>query len=154
MFTSGRPPLPPVELGRTGSALLSDLTELGELQAKLLAADARIAAKRSAGSLALVAVGAVLAASALPVLLVACAYGLHALGLPEWAAFLIAAAVGLVVGGLFAWAGWKGLSRALRTFRRSGDAFSQNLTWVKASLNGQSPAPRRPAPAGPATTPR
>ncbi|QDT17080.1 phage holin family protein [Alienimonas californiensis] len=151
MFTNGRPPLPPVELGRTGSALLADLTELGELQAKLLAADAKVAANRSAGSLALVAVGVLLAASAFPVTLVALGFGLAAAGLPEWAAFLIAAAAGLLVGGLIAWSGWKGLSRAAGTFRRSSDAFSQNLAWVKASLSGEPSAVRRPASAGPAS---
>ena len=157
MMTNGRPPLPPVELGRSGQALLSDLAELGELQAKLLAADARTAANRSAGSLALVVVGAVLAASGLPVALLAAGYGLHAAGLPEWAAFLIAAVAGLAVGGLIAWLGWRGLKRACGTFRRSADAFSQNLEWVKASLSGgrrsdpRVASPDRPPP--PMTTP-
>lgn len=140
MFTNGRPPLPPVELGRTGSALLSDLTELAELQAKLLAADSRSAANRSAGSMALVGVGVVLAASGLPLLLVAAAYGLVAAGLPRWAGFLIAAFLGVALGGGIALLGWKGLKRAAGTFRRSGAAFSHNVAWAKASLTGKPPA--------------
>ncbi|NNJ27142.1 phage holin family protein [Alienimonas chondri] len=153
MFTNGRPPLPPVELGRSGQALLSDLTELGELQAKLLAADAKSAANRSVLSLALVAIGVVLAASGLPVLLVAAGYGLVAAGLPAWAAFLIAAGVGFAIGGLTAWLGLKGLMRAAGTFSRSGDAFSANLRWVKASLSGGRSEPQRPSVNGP-TSPR
>ena len=140
MFTTGRPPLPPIELGRSGQALLSDLTELAELQAKLLAADASTAANRSAASLVLVIVGLVLTASALPVALVALGYGLVAAGLPAWAGFLIAAAAGLAVGLIVAWIGWRGLRRAAGTFGRSREAFSHNLTWVKSSLAGD----RRP----------
>ncbi len=150
MFSNGRPPLPPVEVGRCGQALLSDLTELGELQAKLLAADARTAADRSAGSLALVVIGVALAASALPVLLVAAGYGLHAAGLPEWAAFLLAGLGGLVVGALTAYIGWRTLRRAFRTFRRSGDAFSQNLAFVRTALEGEraiaTPSAHSPSP--------
>ena len=158
MLTNGRPPLPPVELGASGKALLGDLTELAELQAKLLAADAKIAARRSAASVALLVGGAVLAAAGLPVLLVALGYGLVAAGLPAWAGFLIAAAVGVAAGGLLAWLGWRGLGRAAGTFRRSGDAFSQNVAWVKQSLSGDPHRPpTRPVPptrSAPPTPPR
>ena len=150
MFTNGRPPLPPIELGRSGRALLSDLTELAELQAKLLAADASTAANRSAASLVLVVVGLVLIASALPVALVALGYGLVAAGLPAWAGFLIAAGAGLAVGLIAALLGWRGLRRAAGTFGRSREAFSQNVARVKSSLTGERP---RDSPAPPGTLP-
>ena len=146
MLTNGRPPLPPVELGRTGAAVASDLAELAELQAKLLAADARSAARRGARSAALLAAGAVLLASALPILLVAFAAGLVALGLPGWAALLIAAVVGALVGAGVAYVGVRGLAAAGGAFGRSRDAFSQNLAWAKRALSGAPSSAPPPAP--------
>lgn len=60
---------------------------------------------------AMLAVAGVLAFLALILLLIAAAYGLRALGLPAWAAFLIVGVVLLVIGAVLALVGRSALSK-------------------------------------------
>ena len=146
-------PLPPVEAVRGGRAVAADVARLAELQAKLLAADWRAASGRATGAAAALVVGGVLAASALPVFLVALGYGLIAAGLPGWAAFLLAGVAGLAVGGLCLRLGVRRLGAAAGTFGRSRAALSQNAGWVKRSLTRE-PHPPNDLAAPPTNPPR
>ena len=123
--------------GMTGSLreLMRDAITLGELQLRLLLLDLREGSRRMLMPLAAIGIALCLALGCFPVMLAALGYGLHTLGIPQWGAFLIAAAVGLVVSGLTAYGGWRWLSKELMVLDRSASELRNNVEWVKSALH-------------------
>ena len=133
----------PTEGVRSGFAgLLHDVTTLAELQFKLLAVDAEEASRRAAVPLMCIGAAAVFGLSALPLLLLALAQLLRdQAGWPPALATVVAVAIGLVVAGVLAAAGFLGLKRCLAPFARSRDELNRNVNWLKSSLKRQEAPP-------------
>lgn len=115
--------------------VLHDITELTELQAKLLLADTNAAARRLAISGILTVIGLCLALGCCQVGLLAIAFGLHELtGIALSVALAISALGMLCVAGVLTVFAWRRLRKSFDAFSRSRNEFSRNVTWVKQSL--------------------
>jgi uncharacterized membrane protein YqjE len=130
---------------KAGTALRSnvgdfahDILTLSELQGRLFLVDLQEAKNRAIRPIALGVVGVVLLVASLPVALLGLAELLVLAGLPQWAAFLVAALVGILASGVLGWMAWRSIRTTFAVFERSRDEFSQNLTWIKAALRSSS----------------
>ena len=121
-----------------------DIATLGELQAKLFAADVQSAATRALVPAGLVAVALGLLLSSTAILLVGCAYLLV-----QWAefsqaaAFLLMAVIGLAVCGGLVWEARRRLASVLEPLQRSQRELAHNVAWIKAVLKHGSRSFRR-----------
>ena len=139
LHAEGNRPLGPNGTGQANGGVVGSITEFGndifnlcELQAKLAALDAKEAASLATPPLVAVAVGLVLAVSAVPVALLGAADLLARTFqiAPGWA-MLATASIALAVGGAVLWIFSKKLTASLTTFRRSQEEFTRNLSWIR-----------------------
>jgi len=110
----------------------NDVFTLGELQAKLAAADLKECVDHAVTPLIAVVIGFAIFLAALPVAMLGAADVLaRAAGLTPGAAMLITAAVGLAVAGgiLFVFA--RRFTQSLQSFRRSREELVRNLSWIR-----------------------
>ena len=123
--------------------LLHDVVSLGELQAQLLAVDARESVQKAQTPIVLLAGGATLALGAVPVLLLALGESL-VLWL-QWeraAAYLVAGLVGVVVGGATVYVAWQQTGAVVAVFERSRAELAENIRWIKYALTRGRRPPR------------
>lgn len=121
-------------LGKSIGGFAHDITLLAEMQAKLLAVDARDSASRliTPAVLALLGVAAML--GCLPVLLLAFATAFQAMGASAMVSLFIAAGIGLALGSIFLISAWFFVRSALNPFARSSEALQQNVAWLRSIL--------------------
>jgi len=123
--------------------LLHDVVSLGELQAELLAVDARESMQKAVTPIILLGVGIAAGLAAFPILLVALAEGL-VLGL-EWrrpVAYLVSGLVGAIVGGGLVYGAWRQAADVIAVFKRSQEELAENIRWIKYALTRGRRPPR------------
>lgn len=131
---------PPNGVAKGMGELAHDFVSLAELQFELFRIDCREGLKRTLIPVALLLLAAIVAAGAVPVVLICIAEFLaRAAGLSRPAAFAIAALGGLLAAVALGVAGWSGIRGVVRVFGRSREELSRNMTWIKHAL-------KRPAP--------
>jgi len=142
-------PSPPVAVARSTGELLSDALTLVELQSKLLAIDVEDDLQRLITPVILLATGAVLGLSCLPIVLVTIALGLIAgAELAPWLAFLIALAIGAGVAAILLAVGIWFLRNKLTFLSRSRSEWQQNVKWFKSVARRLGSGSSRPASPG------
>jgi hypothetical protein len=127
-------------LGALFAAASRDLSALIRGEIELAKAEIRVEVKSAVTGGALFGAAALLGVLALPLLLIAAAYGLVAAGLPRAVAFLIVAAVLLVLAGLLALFGKKAVSKVgppERTIRTAKDT----AAFLKSPRSGNAHSP-------------
>ena len=123
-------------MGRNLSGLIYDLTSLVELQCRLTACDVRETASQSWLPMLIILMAALLALSALPVLLIGLGWWLTQLsGIPLPAAFLLVSVVALGVAAIAAWWGSQRLRQAFAVLQRSRDELASTLNWIKRAAS-------------------
>ena len=143
MSTNGRVREEEPNVATSFSGLAHDVIELGELQAQLLALDVKSTGQNAAGAFVLTIVGASLLLSAISVGLFALAeVFVEKLGWPQSAADLVAALVGVALGGAVLTGAWYQWKSGLSTLQRSRNELSRNIAWIKSNLRKQAAAPR------------
>lgn len=121
--------------------VLGDLIELGELQARLVKADAHASAKQMTRPIAVLLVGVCAALASLPVLAIGCASCLaHFTALNAWQSQLL---VGLLVAAIAAatvYLSVRAIRRSVLQFERSATELAKNLAWLKSVLGSSANA--------------
>lgn len=128
--------------------LTHDAIALAELQVELLRHDMNQALGRLVVPVAVLAGAVALLLSCVPLALVCVALFIaEGTVLTNAQAFLLTLAMGLVVGGLAAFAGAWFLRKSFAVLARSRDEFLQNVRWIKTMFKRiGSTASRRPLP--------
>jgi uncharacterized membrane protein YqjE len=127
-------------LGTLFAAASRDLSALVHGEIELAKAEIRVEVKSAAMGGALFAAAALVSVLALPLLLIAAAYGLVAAGLPRAVAFLIVAAVVLLLAALLAFFGKRAISKVgppKRTIRTAKDT----AVFLKSPRSGDAQSP-------------
>jgi hypothetical protein len=127
-------------LGTLFAAASRDLSALIHGEIALAKAEIRVEVKAAAMGGAFFGAAALVGALALPLLLIAAAYGLVAAGLPRAVAFLIVAAALLVLAGALAFAGKRAVSKVgppERTIRTTKDT----AVFLKSPRSGHAQSP-------------
>lgn len=115
--------------------MLHDVVSLGELQAHLLAVDARESLQKAQAPAALLTIGVAVGLAAVTSLLFALAEGLVLQFHWERAlAYLVSGLCGSALAGLLLWAAWRRAGVAAEVFLRSRTELSENIRWVKTAL--------------------
>jgi uncharacterized membrane protein YqjE len=131
-------------VARNFRELVGDVMTLGELQWQLFRVDLEQMKAQAVVPIVVLAAGAVLLLSCVPIALVALAICLNEFTkLTPAAAFLIALAVGLVLGGLLCLFGAWRLRSSLGVMKRSQNELGQNYRWLKKMLGRLSSGPFR-----------
>ena len=126
---------PASNMGGGVAGLLHDLMTLAELQVKLFSVDAKDATGRMIIPIGLIAAGAILALTALPLALIAIAQVLrYQADWPPAVATLVALLIGLVIAGILAFVGYLLLRRSLRPMERSREELQRNINWLKGAV--------------------
>lgn len=114
----------------------SDVATLAELQAKLAAHDLQESTARAALPALMLGAGLGLLLGAIPVILIGCAELLaDALSLEyRGLAYLIVAAVAVILAAGAAWFALSGLRSSFTSFARSREELARNLAWIKTVL--------------------
>ena len=118
-------------LGQLVADASKDLSDIVRAEVALAKAELRADIQAGAAGGAMFGVAGVFAFLALILLLIAAAYGLVAAGLPPWAAFLIVAAVLLILGGIVALVGRSRIQkvgppqRTIRTTKETVEVLKQ-----------------------------
>jgi Putative Actinobacterial Holin-X, holin superfamily III len=126
-------------LGALFATASRDLSTLVRSEIELAKAEIKVDVKNAATGGAMFGAAGLLAVLALPLLLIAAAYGLVAAGLPRAVAFLIVAAVLLLVAGVLVFVGKKAVSKVgppERTIRTSKDT----AAFLKSPRSGDAPS--------------
>lgn len=119
-------------MGPGVASLLSDVSELVELQAKLLAADMRATVRRTVPSILGVVVGAVAVLGSMPVVLMSLADALERqFDWPRWGALLTSGGIGLAVGVALLLAAYCGLRKLTTPLERSANELGKNLASLR-----------------------
>jgi uncharacterized membrane protein len=79
----------------------------------------------------LIAAGGAIAYAGLIVILLGIAFGLIALGMAAWAAYLLVGIVVGIIGGLITWQGLSGLKRADPMPRETVETLKEDAQWAK-----------------------
>ncbi len=123
--------------------LLHDIVTLGELQAELLAVDARESIQKAQAPIVMLVIGAVVGLGATPVLLMALAEGLHELlEWSRWLSYLTSGLVGAVLGGVLMYLAWRKSGDVIGVFMRSRTELAENIKWIKYALTRGRRPPR------------
>ena len=118
-------------VGQLVASVTRDVSSLVRSEIELAKAEVRTEAKSAARGGAMLAVAGVLALLGVLLLSFAAAYGLVALGLDPWVAFLIAGVVYLLIAGLIAMVGAKAL-KSIKAPERSIRAAKETAALVTA----------------------
>jgi len=140
---NGKPPSAAAGVRDGVGDLLHDVVSLGELQAELLAVDARESVQKAVMPLVLLGIGIAAGLAAFPVLLIALAEGL-VLGL-SWKpplAYVVSGLVGAALGGGLVYAAWRQAADVIAVFKRSQDELAENVRWIKYALTRGRRPPR------------
>ena len=128
------------ELQSSSRMLVYDIVALADLQLQLFRADGQEMARKAAPKLILAAVGVVIAASSLPLLMVGLAYALVELaGFPIWAAMLSSAVIGIIIGAIAVVVGIKRLQPLSGIWQRSTGELRENVEFLKETLKRPNP---------------
>ena len=112
--------------------VLHDVTELAELQAKLLAADLKMTGRRTIVPTVCLTVATCLLLGLVPVVLLAAAeLMLQHTELSRPIALLLSSGLGLLLAGVFAVVGWLKLKSVFRELESSTTELKQNISWIK-----------------------
>jgi len=123
--------------------VVRDIADLCELQVELLAADGKVATRRSGIAAALLMIAAIFGLSAVVAIVLALASLLHEQA--EWtvsSSLLASAGIAAVVGGLFALLGSVILKKAIAALDETRSEFAENLRWIKAAVVAPETSPR------------
>jgi hypothetical protein len=123
--------------------LLHDVVSLSELQAQLLAVDAKESVNKAKLPIALLVGGTVLALGAVPVLLLALGEALYLWA--DWnrpLAYLASGLVGVVVAGIMLYVAWQQTGAVIAVFDRSRVELAENVRWIKYALTRGRRPPR------------
>lgn len=134
---NGSEPIPSAAEGvsKNIGEFVGDVISLGEMQAQLLAIDAKEAASKSVVPFLCGLGGLALAFGSVPVLLLAIGWCLiDRAGFPTDLAFLTSSAIGILVAAGLAVFAWQRLKETVPIATRSSDDMSQNLRWIKHAL--------------------
>ena len=113
----------------------NDFATLVELQAKLALYDSKECVSRATFPVVFLGVGAAVALSSLPVLLLGLA-GLLSMftTIPLWGSCLIVAGIALLIAGLVGFLSYRKVAGSVHSFRRSSEEFTRNLSWLRTVL--------------------
>jgi hypothetical protein len=113
-----------------------DFVNLAELQFKLLSVDLKDVKGHALGPALGIGIGLVVLLATLPVAMIAAAHLLiDFAGWPPAAAYGLAAAVGLVIGGVLLFVCAKRIATSFSALHRSRQEFIKNLDWIKTVLS-------------------
>ena len=126
---------PPQAVAHNVNELKHDLLTLLGLQWKLLGADAQQCGRRLRAPVFLIAGAVVLALGAVPVVLLAIAAGLHALGMPLAWALAVAGLAALAVAGGMGYFAWRQFCAATAVLQRSREELRRNMESLKEMFN-------------------
>lgn len=114
---------------------VGDVISLGEMQAQLVAIDAREAATKSVMPSLCGIGGLAFAVGSVPILLLAIGWCLiERAGFPADLAFLTSFTIGILVAAGLAVFAWQRMKEVAPIATRSADELSQNLRWIKHAL--------------------
>jgi hypothetical protein len=132
---NGRLPDQDASVTRSISGLIHDVLDLSELQARLLAVEARAAKEAVRTGVILFAGGSVVALAAIPVALLSLAEALVAYaGWSRTAGLLAASAAGLAIALTLIMTGLRYLRGDVVAFPRSRQELARNIAWIKSGL--------------------
>jgi hypothetical protein len=118
------------------SSVMADALDLGELQMRLVKADAKAAVGKVKGAVIGVVVAVGLLLAALPVLGLGLASFLAwALEWPLWTTELLVGLLFVVIAGIVAWQCMKAMRNSLNTFSNSQREAAANLQWLRQALS-------------------
>jgi hypothetical protein len=120
---------------RNTAEFVHDVVTLGELQVSLLKLDVAQMAGRIVVPAIVLAVGAVIVLSCMPILLAAVALTMVEVwnwSLPQ--AFFFALGCGLLLGGVASLYGVVAIRRSIAVLERSRNELAQNVSWIKQVL--------------------
>lgn len=138
MNTNGRVRDSEPNVATSFSGLAHDAIELGELQVQLLALDVKSTSQNARGAFVLTVAGASFLLSSISVGLFALAELLtEKLGWSQAAADIVAALVGICLGGIFLATAWRQWQAGLSALSRSREELSRNIAWIKSTLRQQ-----------------
>lgn len=123
--------------------LLHDVVSLSELQAQLLAVDARESIQKAQTPVILLGAGIAVGLGAVPVLLLGLAEALVLLlDWPRAVAYPVSGLVGAALGGGLVYAAWRQAADVIGVFKRSQDELAENIKWIKYALTRGRRPPR------------
>jgi uncharacterized membrane protein YqjE len=135
MNTNGRQTGKTPNVAASVSELTSNVIELTELQAQLLALDMKQSAQKARASLILAVTGVCVLLGTIPIILFALAYVLiEQAGWSNAAGLGFAALVGLVIAGVVLGVAWALIRKGLVNIERSREELRRNVAWLKSSL--------------------
>ena len=112
--------------------VIGDVVTLADLQFDLLKLDSAESGRDVALPIAAIVIGLFTVAGTAPVLLLLISAALYEFTeLSMTASIGIATGIGVVIGGLAAWLGLRGLKKALVHFKRSSEELRRNVEWLK-----------------------
>ncbi|MCM2371654.1 phage holin family protein [Aporhodopirellula aestuarii] len=120
-----------------------DVLDLFELQMQLISVDSQEAKRKLTRSIICGSVAAVLAGSALTVLMIACGLVLGEFtSLSTGGAMLVICAVVFFVVAVLGWTALKAINAAANAMAETKSEFAENLRWLKATLVAPQSSPR------------
>lgn len=123
--------------------LLHDVVSLGELQAQLLAVDAKESVDKAKFPLGLLVGGIALALGAVPVLLLSLGEALTLwLNWERALSYLVSGLVGSIIAGVMLYLAWQQTGAVIAVFDRSRVELSENIRWIKYALTRGRRPPR------------
>jgi hypothetical protein len=123
--------------------LLHDVVSLGELQAQLIAVDARESAQKAVAPIGLLIGGISLALGAVPVLLLSLGEALTLwLDWERALSYLVSGLAGAVIAGLLLYLAWQQAGAVIAVFDRSRVELAENVRWIKYALTRGRRPPR------------
>jgi hypothetical protein len=123
--------------------LLHDVVSLSELQAQLLAVDAKESVDKAKLPIGLLVGGVTLALGAVPVLLLALGEALYLwLDWERPLAYLVSSLVGLGLGGIMLYLAVQQAGAVIAVFDRSRVELAENIRWIKYALTRGRRPPR------------
>lgn len=132
---------------RSASGFARDVSTLADLQLKLFSTDLQEALSRMAVPLFLIVASGVMAAAALPLILVGFAFLL--VYYAEWAiawSMLVIAAATILLAAVTGAIAYRSVQRGLKSLDRSKQELLRNINWIKSVLQHPQAVPPEPAP--------
>ena len=123
--------------------LLHDVVSLSELQAQLLAVDAKESVEKAKLPIGLLIGGIILALGAVPVLLLSLGEALTLwLDWERALSYLVSGLAGVVIAGVMLYLAWQQTGAVIAVFDRSRVELAENIRWIKYALTRGRRPPR------------